>query len=691
MDGSNRIPKYRNLFLSWIFLSVILWILGFVNVSHEQSHGGYSKILGMEPSFACLGVKNTNTTLLDALSHIQILKILLITVIMALVCLFLTALLRRLFSNLEKLSPKIWFRTHSWEIGFSILLLAYALAFIPLGLDASRDYTQLLTVSADQPYVTSILFYFLSGQFPDTIVYGATLPILLIVFFQPLFVLLGLLGFPLTFSRYICIFRFSQLAFTLFTFIFIYRIVKNLTGTRAYALGAGLIVMLMTAIFDWTLIIKPDTWMLGLTVVALYHFLEFSDRRKVKNLVWGAGMGGLAFSCKIWGFFLLIPMILISYENGSKKNFKQRTKTALQFLGIFLLTFGLFSPHYFFCWPATKRILSVANTLYNSADLLKALTGLFSQRLATLVSNKLGGPLIFAFFILTSLVSISSDLIASKKTKKLRLGPGSIISLYIYSFLAFYFVLYRDTFNVYSGERNVLCFVIPMVPVIVVGLSRFARNRNFVLRYAPAIAILSILAWQNLNHKIWAPPVRMMHTDLFKTWVKEFPRNDIPFIEGIFGVSPDGHVRILKSNLSKEDKDRYMALPILAESSEPIYFHIVGKYASRHSIRFEVRKWVARNVLKNSKILVEFYVDLGQFACYSPLNDLPEGTQIIQVSSTHMFVTSEDIVENNPDYIITSYQAVEDMIKTNFPKYTLIKELIEPGNKLAIFGKPPNL
>lgn len=601
----------------------------------------------------------------------------------------------------EKISLNIKTKFDKWELLAICLAAAHYFFLVRLAPLATADYSELFTASVDQPTIVRMFFDAISGSAPAYTPYGMALIPLLWLFLLPIVTLLSIFGITLPFSIYVVILRCSQMALASSSIYLIYRV------TRRYSNGFfGIMAMLLIfnsyALAYWSLILKPDIWMLFFLIMAAIAATEACCRASDGLIVSGrnyfavsAFLWGLAIGSKAWAVFFgpcifIAAFVLRFYSRISWKN----GLSVLRFFLLPILVFGVAIavsiPHFFIHHEQISGIFKWVDQNYNTLPYLEAFWRLFPQKVQLLTSWQFGGPFLFSgflfgfFYFLPGIWKSRADL--GSIFKKFPF----ILLAYLCTYLGFLFFVYRDTFNILGidAERNVISIVVPFAVILAVALFQSWQSKRKLVRACSVVisAIIIMLVASNwlwgFNVE-WQPYPRVIHHDRFKQVINRLSAEDAVSYSRFYDNTEDFRQHRLKMPETPEalaklhSINKYLSFeipPQIMFNTQFSIWNLASQFRKEfQSPQFTVRKWVQEHVHPNSLLLAEYYINLLKNECFTPIDDLPPGTRIIQPAD--IFVKVEDIEKMNPDYVFTKYRNIADEIATKHSEYKLIERL----------------
>jgi hypothetical protein len=587
-----------------------------------------------------------------------------------------------------------------------VLLVGYAAAMLPALLPGRADYAQLWTTSSDQTVMYRIFFDFMGGQLTHGTVYGGVAYEFVALLLLPALVLMHVAGVSIGFAGYSIIIAVTQLVVALTAFIYLYRLSALISNRWLAVLGVAL-AMCMTDVFETLVQIKPDDWQMMATVATLFHLCRHTHRslRGVRqpdwsgDLVWAAFWFGISVSARVTAVLLgasFAAAVAICVLQSSPSLLAALTRAAAQ-LGlagaVTAATFVVTSPQWIAHYRELRDLYGFAAHAFNSADLGQALTDLFWPRVANFVSGRLDGPVLPVCYLFSMVAVHFGRRAVAAHFGSVRNAGRSVINAYVVTVLLAYFTLYRDTFNIYGGDRY---FVALMLPVVAAVLSWAATRTTLLLRVLAASAVIASFGWAGAQSVgaagfEWQPLRRMVHKDVFKQWINTFNPDDKRFVSSVYSLSPDGYVYSLRS-LSRAEWARVEKTPGLAPQmtfsgkSTAIWPNLAAYYNIKQLPNFTARDWIRRNAPPGSVVVTDFYIDLlDDPDCYTPNDDLPAGVRIVRADWDKALVTVPQVARDHPDFVVTRYGEIAAQIEAQLPQYRMAAALSAPNGPTTVW------
>lgn len=581
-------------------------------------------------------------------------------------------------------------------------LLTYALYLVPAILPASQDYPAMSVESSDVLAVVRAFFDLIGGRPPAYSPYGQSVAAILAFVLLPLAFLFSVLGVPLGFAGYVILLKLAHLGVAILAVLYSYRLAKLYTGSF-WALFVVPFLCSSYAFAYWTVILKPDIWLLTFVLMSSFY-MSRALRGETKNILslpydlWVAAiLGGLAFGSKIWGVFIAPSLVATLLILAKLQNYSWRQTLRALLTGVVIFVVGAFigMPHLFVQFRELTRLLRSVSEHQNTTPHLLAAGALFTQKIQTLISGQFLGPALFLILVGLS-AWLFFNLVHRRARHILQRWPLPLL-IFQWTYLFFYFFLYRDTFNIYGGERNVISIVLPSVVSGVIAsfyLVNLSRIRFlFVTMSFVLFGIFPFLAGAGIIAFFWRPLPQIIHNDNFKQLLATSGPDVQMKMRGFYANEFKGTQWILRD---LNENEIIEVENILEKSGNRIPMHW-GFFNTAYSIahlrslfvttelrpKFAVRKWIAENVAPHSLVLHEFYLYLQSSQCYSPVADLPEGTRLKMVSADKMFLTRDEIIIYQPDYAVTASAEVAYTIVREVPQYSIIKSFSDQVFVLA--------
>ncbi len=596
-------------------------------------------------------------------------------------------------------------RSRFLEFGPLLFILGVvAVGMLRAILMGNRDFSHLFTASTDQPPMVQACFEVFGGKPPASIPYGLSLCAISWWISWPLMFVGGIFSKPFDFSDFVVLFRLVQVACGLGSLFLVFCLAR-----RYMRVGFALICVANLAcgyaFLFWSVMIKPDILLLFFLFLSFWFLIEAVEMAQAsaleasrRQLVFGAGAVGLAIGSKAWGIFALPSLVLALASVGSNHT-GFSVRNWMGFLGRPLVAFVLMAtismPNFIFHYPEISQIFRWVSQRYNTLSTVEAVPLLFLQKIQLLVSWQFAVGHIVILGMLFCIYKFykffigfciqyrgGGSFVESLRESFCRLPSELVIVTYAVTSLVFLFTLYKDTFNIIGGERNVLPLVFVLAILGFTFLEAMLSSSRLFLKGAGAVAAVLAFLWMlgtvfgGLKFD-WQPLAKVIHEDSFKQIIHNVPEADKSFWLSQFQTTSDGTQHLLKSvNAENQERFRQISKRLSLERGPRMVFDsslrpdkILNSYMNSFDTGgFKIRQWIAQNATSGDIVLIEYYVDLWQGVCYFETNDIPLGLKSEIVSSNDMVLTPEALAAVRPRFAITKYPLLARQLegKTNY-------------------------
>ncbi len=267
---------------------------------------------------------------------------------------------------------------------------------------------------------------------------------------------------------------FSIFLLALYCFYFICR---RIFSTEGAAELCTISFALYPTLFSHAHYNTKDTLFLCLLVFGLYFFVKFRENHKIRTLIYGAIIVGIATTVRFSGIFILFSILfglLLNFEF----NYKKRIIHLLIFVGITIITFYAFFPLFWINpiegwgklwfyvtinpWPSEVLCAGVwVQPGFHPWWYLPAWLGVSI-------------PLMVIVFFLVGIFLLF-------KKSGLALGAFNWVILSVFAVPVFYTIFLNPT--LYDGWRHLQFIIVPLFLIAGIAFDKFLKHRQQALRF----------------------------------------------------------------------------------------------------------------------------------------------------------------------------------------------------------------
>jgi len=263
----------------------------------------------------------------------------------------------------------------------------------------------------------------------------------------------------------------------LFAFYYFYLICKRICSKKGAAELSAISFALYPTLFSHAHYNTKDTLFLCLLVFCLYFFVKFRENTKIRTLIFGAIVVGIATTVRFSGIFILFSILvglMLNFENRLNK----RIVHILLYFGIALLAFYAFFPlfwiHPFEGWaklwlyvtinPWPSEVLCAGVWVQPGFHPWWYLPAWFGVNIPVLV-------IIFFLFGIFKLI----------REKGCAMNSFYWVIILVFAVPFFYTIMLHPT--LYDGWRHLQFLIVPIFLIAGIGMDKFLEYSYQVFRF----------------------------------------------------------------------------------------------------------------------------------------------------------------------------------------------------------------
>jgi hypothetical protein len=496
-----------------------------------------------------------------------------------------------------------WSLAERLDVALPLCICLFFLATVLPGVFlAYRSFAELWTYGVDDSVAVLDLYNLVVERivpplsYPGTLTYGLFPQLVAACLLLPFVVVSHIFDLPITTAHLVIAMRMTNVAFTLISLVYCYRITRLMSGPSWAAL-ATLTVAIMFPVAWASITTKPDICQMSMGLVAAYYILRFQQTGMSRSLFIAAVFGGLSAGAKYYNIIfvgagiIFVVLIAPAYRPLSVRNVLAMSRLLVACGLISISMFLISNFRWIVRYDEMPQFLGVVGSTLQSGQFSLAFWDTpWAMKLRLLqVEGFIGYPLAISSVVAMLWLGIS-DIVQR------RVSLASTISIIICSFVFSFFIFWNFKPLILIGWRFLLqtaCFL----PIVVAAFGyRLTRKLDWRGRSAALVLLAIIFGFASVR--------------ITPTFALTSPR-----VAGYFG---------------------YMNKQI---------------YPRETHGRFLVRDWIRKNVPKGSVVLGQWTTNVAAPAAAGIDEDDIDG---VTLKSGFGFPDADEVKAIRPDYIVFS-------------------------------------